>query len=94
MRIKMHAKFALILVVGSLGLVASAQSSPSSPADSLKQERTVEIYPISSLRDEANKQAGMPPRQLYMHQEGANRDFFFIQPLHNTPEQNRDRNHE
>ena len=30
--------------------------------------------------DEANKMAGLPPRQLYVHSDGANWDFLFIQP--------------
>jgi hypothetical protein len=30
--------------------------------------------------DEANKIAGLPPRQLYVHDDGASWDFMFIQP--------------
>ena len=30
--------------------------------------------------DEANKLAGLPPRQLYVHSDGASWDFLFIQP--------------
>lgn len=35
--------------------------------------------------DEANKMAGLPPRQLYVHSDGANWDFMLIQPAE-TPE--------
>jgi hypothetical protein len=30
--------------------------------------------------DEANREAGLPPRQLYVHQDGADWDFVLIQP--------------
>jgi hypothetical protein len=30
--------------------------------------------------DEANKMAGLPPRQLYVHSDGASWDFMLIQP--------------
>lgn len=35
--------------------------------------------------DEANKMAGLPSRQLYVHSDGANWDFMLIQPAE-TPE--------
>ena len=35
--------------------------------------------------DEANKMAGLPPRQLYVHSDGASWDFMIIQPAE-TPE--------
>jgi hypothetical protein len=35
--------------------------------------------------DEANKMAGLPPRQLYVHSDGASWDFMLIQPA-DTPE--------
>ena len=38
--------------------------------------------------DEANRRAGLPPRQLYVHSDGASWDFLFIQPAE-TPEANR-----
>lgn len=34
--------------------------------------------------DEVNRRAGLPPRQLYVHSDGADWDFLFIQPAH-TP---------
>lgn len=35
--------------------------------------------------DEANKMAGLPPRQLYVHSDGASWDFMLIQPAE-TPD--------
>jgi hypothetical protein len=35
--------------------------------------------------DEANKLAGLPPRQLYVHSDGASWDFMLIQPAE-TPD--------
>jgi hypothetical protein len=51
----------------------------------------VEIYRIApgqhvafrkliALYDQANQAAGLPPRQLYVHQDGADWDFLIIQP--------------
>ncbi len=34
--------------------------------------------------DEANKMAGLPPRQLYVHSDGASWDFMLIQPAETT----------
>ncbi|KKC25558.1 hypothetical protein [Sphingomonas sp. SRS2] len=36
--------------------------------------------------DEANRRAGLPPRQLYIHSDGADWDFLFIQPAKTPPE--------
>lgn len=60
-------------------------------------ETAVEIYKIAPgqqeafLRfiakcDEANRLAGLPPRQLYVHSDGADWDFMFLQPEHTPPE--------
>jgi membrane-bound lytic murein transglycosylase B len=37
--------------------------------------------------DEASVEAGIPPRDLYVHQDGANWDFMLIQNAEYTPEQ-------
>ena len=53
-------------------------------------EKMVEIYRIApgkhveflkliALYDEANKRAGLPPRELYVHSDGAAWDFLLIQ---------------
>lgn len=65
---------------------AAAQQAPPEPKKML-----VEIYRIApgqhenfmrliALFDEANRRAGLPPRQLYVHQDGASWDFMLIQP--------------
>ena len=70
---------------------AVAQQAPPAP-----QKMLVEIYRIApgqheafmkmiALFDEANRRAGLPPRQLYVHQDGAEWDFMLIQPAE-TPD--------
>lgn len=36
--------------------------------------------------DEANRMAGLPPRELYVHSDGAGWDFLIIQPAQTPPE--------
>lgn len=36
--------------------------------------------------DEANRMAGLPPRQLYVHSDGADWDFMLIQPAKTPPD--------
>ena len=38
--------------------------------------------------DEANRRAGLPPRELYVHSDGAGWDFMIIQPA-STPDEHR-----
>jgi hypothetical protein len=58
----------------------------------------VEIYRIApgmhaeflrhlALLDQANVEAGLQPRQLFVHQDGASWDFMLLQPAHHTDEQ-------
>lgn len=58
---------------------------------------TVEIYRIApgqhaafleeiARYDEANRMAGLPPRQLFVHSEGANWDFMLMQPATTPPD--------
>lgn len=73
-----------------LATPALAQSAPLKPTRML-----VEIYRIApgqheaflkkiAQYDEANRLAGLPPRQLYVHSDGADWDFMLIQPA-STP---------
>ena len=48
-----------------------------------------EFLRLIARYDEANRMAGMPPRQLYVHQDGASWDFIIIQPAETTAEQDR-----
>lgn len=64
------------------------------------QDMVIEIYRIApgkheeflrqiALYDRANAEAGLPPRQLFVHQGGASWDFLILQPAHHTEEENR-----
>ena len=63
------------------------------------QDMVVEIYRIApgrheeflrqiALFDRANAEAGLPPRQLFVHQGGASWDFMLLQPARHTDEEN------
>ncbi len=91
----------VVLTFGLLLPSMHAQSPPpAAPLTSSQQESQVEIYRIApgqqeaflkfiALCDEANRQAGMQPRQLFVHEDGADWDFLLIQPLHNADQQNK-----
>ena len=62
------------------------------------QDMLIEIYRVApgkheeflrhiELLDRANAEAGLPPRQLFVHQDGASFDFIILQPAHHTDEQ-------
>ena len=81
---------ALGLLLAAPALAQSAQTTPPKPTRML-----VEIYRIApgqheaflkkiAQYDEANRLAGLPPRQLYVHSDGADWDFMLIQPA-STP---------
>jgi hypothetical protein len=87
-----------------LGLAALALAAPvagtaqEAPAPAPKT-MLVEIYRIAPGQhqaflefiarcDEANKRAGLPPRELYVHSDGAGWDFMIIQPA-STPDDRR-----
>jgi len=86
----------LQIALASLALLASAPAVGQNKAPADPPKMLVEIYRIApgkheefmrmiALFDEANRRAGLPPRQLYVHQDGADWDFMFIQPA-DTPE--------
>ena len=90
------------LIAAAAGLaLAAASLSPAFAQTAPKPSRmAVEIYRIApgqqeaflrliALYDQANHAAGLPPRQLYVHQDGADWDFLIIQPEDTTPEQDR-----
>ena len=77
----------------ALGMFASA------PALAESKDMLIEIYRIApgkheeflrhlALLDQANAEAGLPPRQLFVHQDGASWDFVLLQPAHHTDEEN------
>jgi hypothetical protein len=68
------------------------------PAWGDSKDMVVEIYRIApgkheeflrqiALYDRANAEAGLPPRQLFVHQGGASWDFMLLQPAHHTDEE-------
>ncbi|MEX6634544.1 hypothetical protein [Hyphococcus lacteus] len=93
-------KLALSLVSG---LFLTTMAVPAHADDNEKTQTTpnkvlIEIYRIAPGKhkafleaiasyDEANARAGLPPRQLYVHSDGANWDFMLIQPA-KTPTEN------
>jgi hypothetical protein len=72
-------------------LAVSAEAQAQTPQPAPVQRQLVEIYRIApgqheaflrfiARADEANRLAGLPPRQLYVHSDGAEWDFMLIQP--------------
>jgi len=69
-----------------------------SPARGDSNDRVVEIYRAApgkheeflrqiALYDRANAEAGLPPRQLFVHQGGADWDFLILQPAEHSDEE-------
>lgn len=84
-----------VLLAAGLLLCAPAAGFAAEPAP--VASTMVEIYRIAPGQhqaflefiakcDEANKLAGLPPRQLYIHSDGADWDFLLLQPAHTPPE--------
>ena len=81
--------------IGILGMTLLLAVAPAS-GDS--KDMVVEIYRVApgrheeflrqiELYDRANAEAGLPPRQLFVHQGGASWDFLILQAAHHTDEQ-------
>lgn len=90
---------ALMLAPWSSQAQQAAPAAPALPAPARVPRMVIEIYRIApgqhtafleaiAQYDEANRRAGLPPRQLYVHSDGASWDFLFIQP-EETPDANR-----
>lgn len=86
----------VVFAVGLLSTPSATSEETSDQEQNSPQRLLVEIYRIAPgkheefLRDiasfdEANMMAGLPPRQLYVHSDGAAWDFMLIQPA-STPE--------
>lgn len=87
-----------IHVMATIGALVFATSMPSQAAPPEPTKMMVEIYRIApgqheaflkeiARYDEANRLAGVPPRQLYVHSDGADWDFMLIQPDEYPPAQ-------
>lgn len=84
------------VLMRSLVAIALGTASPVYPATPASKVM-IEIYRIApgqheaflkeiARYDEANRLAGVPPRQLYVHSDGANWDFILIQPDEYPPD--------
>lgn len=84
---------AALLLCGSVSALAAPEAPPAPPVGRV----LVEIYRIApgqheafleeiARYDEANRRAGLPPRQLYIHSDGADWDFMLIQPAKTPPD--------
>lgn len=84
-----HAACLIALVIGPFPVHAAKKP--------LSADTTIEIYRIApgqheafleeiARYDEANRLAGLPPRQLYVHSDGADWDFILIQPSKTPPD--------
>lgn len=79
-------------IVAAAALLAAAPAfAQDAPKPAPVPRMLVEIYRIApgqhaafleaiARYDEANRLAGLPPRQLYIHSDGADWDFMLIQP--------------
>ena len=90
----MRSRLMLLLQTVGLLFVVGAAAAADPP------RTLIEIYRVApgqhlgfvkfiALCDEANKHAGLPARQLYVHQDGGSWDFLVIQPVAVTPEQSK-----
>lgn len=85
-----------VLTTCLFSTLAGAQSEQAEPESTQPGRKLIEIYRIAPgkheefLRfiaelDDINIRAGLPPRDLYVHNDGAGWDFIIIQPA-STPE--------
>lgn len=76
----------------ALGLLMQA------PAVADSKDMLIEIYRVApgkheefvrqiALFDRANAEAGLPPRQFFVHQGGDSWDFLILQPAHHTDDE-------
>jgi len=88
------------LVTCLLGSAVHAQTDESEAESAAPARKLIEIYRIApgkheeflrfiAYLDDINVKAGLPPRDLYVHNDGAGWDFIIIQPA-STPEDKAD----
>jgi hypothetical protein len=86
-----HALLPILLLFASPAVAQTTMTPAASAVPAPVAKQIVEIYRIAPgqqaafLRfvdkcDEANRMAGLPPRQLYVHTDGASWDYMLIQP--------------
>jgi hypothetical protein len=88
----------LLAAVALCGTTVPLLAAPATPPAPAKSEQVlIEIYRIApgqhaafleeiARYDEANRRAGLPPRRLYVHSDGADWDFLLIQPAKTPPD--------
>jgi hypothetical protein len=85
-------RVSLAALVAGLSLVSVAQAQETEKVE----RRQIEIYKIApgqheaflreiAKSDEIKKSVGLKPRELYVHQDGADWDFILIQPAEAPP---------
>ena len=91
---------AMIFTLSMVTVLAPAKiavSQETTAATKEPERKLVEIYRIAAgrheaflrdiaLYDKANRMAGLPARELYVHSDGANWDFMLIQPASTPPD--------
>ena len=87
-----------LALIGTFCALSIAVCSPAwAQEEGIAPSTEIEIYRIApgqheaflkeiARYDEANRLAGVPPRQLYVHSDGADWDFILIQPSHYPPD--------
>jgi hypothetical protein len=89
-------KFALLTALCAFAVAASspawAQEESETPATQIEIYRIAPGQHEAFLKeiaryDQANRMAGVPARQLYVHSDGADWDFILIQPAKYPPDQ-------
>lgn len=85
-----------VLAAVTLALIVTTPADPQT-ASAPVSRKLIEIYRIApgqhqafleaiAKYDEANRLAGLPPRELYIHSDGAGWDFLLIQPAQTPPD--------
>jgi hypothetical protein len=88
---------ASLFIVAAMMAPGAEAFSQETASEAEPARKLVEIYRIApgrheaflrqiALFDKANEMAGLPPRELYVHSDGANWDFMLIQPASTPPE--------
>jgi len=87
--------FAFAFCMTSAAVFAQSEDEEDAPAPPVR--KLVEIYRIApgkheeflrfvAFLDDINIKAGLPPRQLYVHNDGSDWDFIIIQPASTPPD--------
>src|SRR5437870_13337324 len=77
--------FAFLFLIASLSVAAEPPKMLVEIYHIAPGQHTAFLEAIAKY-DEANRMAGLPPRQLYVHSDGASWDFMLIQPAETPPD--------